>query len=548
MTTGLILIAAILILGGVIATVGDRIGTRVGKARLSLFKLRPRKTAVLVTILTGSIISASTLAILFAADERLRTGVFELEKIQTDLDTKRQQVETTTQQLEAARQQKNKAETELQQARAEQKEQQREAQQRQAQAERRLRAINQSLQAVIAKQTQTQAQLNRTQIKQTQTQAQLSRTQAKQAQTNAQLDRTQDRLSAITSQFQQAQASLKKVSQQAKTLQAEIQSLQAERQQLSAELETVRNQIAQRDQSIAKLDRDIEQRDRELAQRDKVIAQRATRLKELETQQRFLEQEVAKLEGYYQDFQVLRQGNVALERGRVLAAGVVRIQDPKAARQAVEQLLREANRNAIELTQPGTNPGDELVVQVSKASVERVISQIDDGRDYVVRIISAGNYLLGEKIVQAFVDVTRNQVVFSTGDVLAAIPADPSSMSPEEMRQRVGLLLNAARFRARRAGTISDTILIGDGRLETLSRFIEQLRQYNQAVEIKAVAAQNIYTAGPPQVELIAVRNGQVVFGTKKLVGEQLRDVLKPMPSLGGQGGILSPKTYQKKP
>ena len=81
MATGYILIAAILILGGVIATVGDRIGTRVGKARLSLFNLRPKKTAVLVTIFTGGLISASTLAILFAADEGLRKGVFELEDI-----------------------------------------------------------------------------------------------------------------------------------------------------------------------------------------------------------------------------------------------------------------------------------------------------------------------------------------------------------------------------------------------------------------------------------------------------------------------------------
>lgn len=536
MTTGIILIAAILILGGVIATVGDRIGTRVGKARLSLFKLRPRKTAVLVTILTGSIISASTLAILFAADDRLRTGVFELEKIQRDLDAKRKQVETTTQQLEATRQQKNNAEKELEQARAEQKEQLRQAQIRQAQAQKRLKAINRSLQAVITKQTQTQAQLSRTQVKQAQTQAQLSRTQTKQAQTNAELDRTQERLSEIASQFQKAQNLLKTVSEQAKRLRLEIQKLQDERQQLSVELETVRSQISQRDRSIAKLDRDIDERDRELAQRDKVIAQRATRLKELETQQKFLEQEVAKLEGYYQDFQVLRQGNVALERGRVLAAGIVRIQQPKAARQAVEQLLREANRNAIELTQPGTNPGNELVVQVAKSSVEQLISQIDDGRDYVVRIVSAGNYLLGERIVQAFIDVSLNQVVFPAGNVLAAIPADPTSMSAEEMRQRVGLLLNAARFRARRAGILGDTILIGDGRVETLLGFIERLRKYDQPVEIKAVAAQNIYTAGPPQVELIAVRNGQVVFGTRRLVGEQLRDAVKPMPSQQRKG------------
>jgi len=103
-TASFILIAAILILGGVIATVGDRIGTRVGR-RLSLFKLRPRNTAV-VTILTGSIISASTLAILFATSEQLRIGVFELENIQRNLRHRRQELQTTRQQLEATTTQK----------------------------------------------------------------------------------------------------------------------------------------------------------------------------------------------------------------------------------------------------------------------------------------------------------------------------------------------------------------------------------------------------------------------------------------------------------
>src|SRR3712207_1379210 len=144
MTTGYILILAILIVGGVIATVGDRIGTRVGKARLSLFKLRPKNTAVLVTILTGTLISASTLAILFAVDDGLRTGVFELEDIQKDLKRRREQLNITAKQLEDTK-------TELDQARKEQKVQ-----------EERLQQTNQSLQEANAKQQATQTQLNRT--------------------------------------------------------------------------------------------------------------------------------------------------------------------------------------------------------------------------------------------------------------------------------------------------------------------------------------------------------------------------------------------------
>ncbi len=69
-----------------------------------------------------------------------------------------------------------------------------------------------------------------------------------------------------------------------------------------------------------------------------MIARRETRLKELETQQDYLEQEVARLE---RNFQVLRRGNVALLRGQVLTARVVRIVEPKAADQAIQQLCEK---------------------------------------------------------------------------------------------------------------------------------------------------------------------------------------------------------------
>ena len=81
MTSAYVLIIAILILGGSIAALGDRIGTKVGKARLRLFKLRPKQTAILITIGTGILISSSTLAVLFALSESLRQGVFELDEI-----------------------------------------------------------------------------------------------------------------------------------------------------------------------------------------------------------------------------------------------------------------------------------------------------------------------------------------------------------------------------------------------------------------------------------------------------------------------------------
>ncbi|MBD2194497.1 MULTISPECIES: DUF3084 domain-containing protein [Calothrix] len=497
MTTGYILIAAILFLGGMLATLGDRIGTRVGKARLSLFKLRPKNTAVLVTIFTGTLISASTLAILFAADEGLRKGVFELEDIQNDLRNKREQLKT-------AETQKSQVEGELNQARIEQ-----------TQAQKDLQAINQSLQAANAKQQATQAQLNRT--------------LTQQAQTQNQLQRTQNQLGQVVAQYQKAISELQSVYDEKKSLLAEIEQRKIERQRLYAEakkaideaktaienrdreLANRQEAIEQRDQKISQLDQLIQKRNREVAAREQVITMRESRLKELEKQQNYLEQEVARLEKYYQSYRDLRLGKLALVRGQVLAAAVIQVQKPAAARQAITQLLTDANQNALqELAEPGTiTASNEQILQVTQDRIEQLVKQIEDGREYVVRIFSAGNYVRGEKQIEFFTDTAKNQLVFSQGQVLATTTADPKTMTSYQLRQRLDLLISASQFRARNAGIV-ETVQI-DG---TFLRFVAQLRQFEQALEIKAIAAEDTFTAGPLRVKLIAIFNGQVIFST----------------------------------
>ncbi|MEA5551524.1 DUF3084 domain-containing protein [Anabaena cylindrica UHCC 0172] len=496
MATGYILIAAILILGGVIATVGDRIGTRVGKARLSLFNLRPKKTAVLVTIFTGGLISASTLAVLFAADEGLRKGVFELEDIQNDLRNKREQLKT-------AETEKSQVEDKLNQARQEQ-----------TQAQQDLQKINQSLQAANAKQQITQAQLNRT--------------ISQQAKTQAQLQGTQSRLGEVVSQYQQATGELENLYNQRKTLQAAVEQLKIERQRLyveakkaideaktaiekrDRELANRQEAIEKRDQKIAQLDKLIQNRNLEIKNREQVIATRESRLKELEKQQKYLEQEVARLEKYYQSYRDLRLGKLAIVRGQVLAAGVVRVAQPTAARQVVIQILREANRNAnLELSEPGTNPANAELLRVTQDRVDQLIKQINDGREYVVRIFSAGNYVRGENQIEFFADATRNQLVFSAGEILATTSGDMKNMTSYQLRQRLDLLISASQFRARNAGII-ETVQI-DG---TFLRFFAQLQQSGRPLEIKAIAAEDTYTAGPLRVKLVALLNGQILFST----------------------------------
>ena len=71
-----ILIVILILLGGLIAPFGDLLGTKIGKARFSILKLRPKKTATIVTILTGGFISALSIGLLLLVSEEFRQRLF----------------------------------------------------------------------------------------------------------------------------------------------------------------------------------------------------------------------------------------------------------------------------------------------------------------------------------------------------------------------------------------------------------------------------------------------------------------------------------------
>ncbi len=96
-------IILILILGGILSTLGDRLGTRVGKARLSIFKLRPKSTAILITVFTGSIISAISFATMVAFDRDFRVGLFQLEDIREKINKREEELKKLEKNLYALR-------------------------------------------------------------------------------------------------------------------------------------------------------------------------------------------------------------------------------------------------------------------------------------------------------------------------------------------------------------------------------------------------------------------------------------------------------------
>ncbi|MFA5479450.1 MAG: DUF3084 domain-containing protein [Candidatus Muiribacteriota bacterium] len=85
MSEGFIKIFGIILFSGLLAYIGDMVGFRMGKKKISIYGLRPRQTATLITISFGIIITIITLAFATIISEDVRVALFKMEEIKTEI-------------------------------------------------------------------------------------------------------------------------------------------------------------------------------------------------------------------------------------------------------------------------------------------------------------------------------------------------------------------------------------------------------------------------------------------------------------------------------
>ena len=116
--SGILLIAVLVITGGAIAFIGDRLGTKIGKKRLSIFGLRPRHTSIIITIFTGIVITTLTFGVMAAASENVRTALFGLEELNRTMQETKNNLLHTQADLDAAKSEQEHTDAALQQSKA----------------------------------------------------------------------------------------------------------------------------------------------------------------------------------------------------------------------------------------------------------------------------------------------------------------------------------------------------------------------------------------------------------------------------------------------
>ena len=82
MEYGWIMLLILAVMGGVIAYLGDKIGSRVGKRKIKLFGMRPKYSSILITIITGVSIAAVTLGVMSVLSQNVRIALFGMHQLQ----------------------------------------------------------------------------------------------------------------------------------------------------------------------------------------------------------------------------------------------------------------------------------------------------------------------------------------------------------------------------------------------------------------------------------------------------------------------------------
>ncbi|MGD1951816.1 MAG: DUF3084 domain-containing protein [Leptolyngbyaceae cyanobacterium] len=455
MDVGLVLIATVLVLGGLIATLGDRIGMRVGKARLSLFNLRPRQTATVVSILTGSVISASTLGLLLIASEQLRKGLFEFEETQANLSRARANLE--------------EAET--------------------AKAE-----VADALNRVTRQKIDAEGELT---------------------EVITSLDEATQRETVIRNRLGQTQDQLGIVSQQANQLQEEIGRLQRDRQVLQRQQDEVKRQIAQRDQALAQRDQELAQRDQAIAQREVALERLKTEQAFLEDEIQRLESEFLKLRAG--NVAISRNQTLALLITRPPSTAAARAELDQllseANRLALNAIWPDAPNKAIQILR--IDP--QIVRSVARTITDgqQYVIRVGVSGNYVVGEPCVVQQE-APPCVEISLQAKLNRIVFEQGETLARVPIETAYPSTPSLVETLRTLVTSAQIKASLEGIIIvDNPRVAGGLSEPVIDFLNRVQNYGAPLDIEAVAGKQIFTTGPLALELVASRNGQRLFQTQ---------------------------------
>ena len=432
------LIASLVTAGALIAYLGDYIGRRLGRRRATVFGLRPRQTARLVSVLAGISISGVTIGISIQVSSDVRAAFFQAETLRRNNEALSHSLETVQSQVDSA-----------------QGDLARMSQQRDATAGQLGRAVTQR--EVVSRRLQTARE---------------------------RLAGAQKRLADAGNRLQAADDRLATIDRQLATVHDELSSARAALANASEDLGRYQQQL---DVAL--------QHERELRQERESLEKEITGLQD---ERERLQKQVVTLTPYVRGKLTFLLGE---EVSRHVAPRQLSLSDAIAQVRAIvaetESLAvaRGAQANADGRT--AICVGEKTGVSLDDIMREVADSIVSSPQDMVVQIKSAANCVEGQPLVFEF-GLFMNYLLFSRGQAMRSMQVD-SSLDQAEIFQQLGRLLGDAASLAFRHGVLASE---RPPYSQELFNAVSEIKDMGGRPTTLVLAAQDIWTAGPLALEL----------------------------------------------
>lgn len=515
LVVGLVLL--LVVLAGVIAFLGDRLGTFVGRHRMSLFGARPRVTGQIVGVFAGILIMLTTLGVLalanrtatatllnaqraaaelteLRAEQRvLQSMIRELERDledgATQLDDARGELESVTAQRDAARRELEEVAGLLDELASEQS------------------LLEQELTGLRDSMGEVQVVLDEVQIRLQMAQQQLELAAQRQAIAENDAAQAQAVAAAAEAQVTELQAETSQLEELIADLNSSIAELDALAVQLREDGELLRGEneaLTARNDELAQSNTQLLAQNELLSEVNATLRQRFddsnARVQQLEVNLQVLELEMEdssrRLSELQSELEQIAQGEITYRTGDLIYSGRIRADGLPAAREALAAFVRAAN---VITAQRGA--GEILLSTEQFDSLASVVAESDD--ELIIALISPRNQLRSA-VVEVSVEAYENTQVLGAGQLIASrrihlgTPDQPASQT--DVRSAVLDLVQDSRSRLTTAGFFSQE---APRFSESEDSFAAQLQRLSGAAAIGVVTREPVFRGGPAVLEFV---------------------------------------------
>ncbi len=459
--SSVIIVLALLAFGGLAAYIGDVLGYRLGKRRLSLLRLRPRTTARLVGILAGILVPGVTMLIGAAVSPTVRAALLDFDDIRRELISLRGERGTLTSQRDSMRDEVTRLRDAVGNARTETDE-------------------------TLGELADTVTQLDAAQEA-------VSVAEREVGNLSAQTGTLERDLSTVSSSLKEASEAVKQAGKELRKVEEDRLAAETGRDAAEIQAETLRGsvdalgeQITSLDEEIAGLDEVYQDKLAELAGKTPIVELRTELVRGVVTR--------------HDDPDTLTNAVVAL----MIAAD-----------QAAEAsgAAEGSNGRAVRIVGPRPVRTDDTDEDVSESKIiAQIVRLLWKGTNdsNVVRVVVARRAYAGEQ-VDVWFNLMPNELLFDEGETLVMRTIEPD-LDEIDVLEQIWLLIahpkrSEVRKQAQEAGMLPNPETGGYGvmPIREMYRAAQRCANSDEPVRILLQADEDAYTVGPLSIRIVVV-------------------------------------------